>query len=70
VISLSEITGMDENVISMHEIFSFQRKGIGPNGNVIGTFRPTGIRPKFLERLRVAGIQLPASLFETSLEVA
>jgi pilus assembly protein CpaF len=70
VMSLSEITGMDENVISMHEIFDFQRKGIGPNGEVIGTFRPSGIRPKFLERLRVAGIQLPNTLFETSMEVA
>lgn len=70
VTTISEITGMDENVISMHEIFAFQKKGIGPNGNVVGTFQPTGIRPKFLERLRVAGIQLPAALFETSLEVA
>ncbi len=67
--SISEITGMDENVISMHEIFSFRTKGIGPNGKVIGAFRPSGIRPKFLERLRVAGVQLPAELFETSLEV-
>jgi pilus assembly protein CpaF len=70
VMTISEITGMDENVISMHEIFGFQRKGIGPTGNVVGAFRPSGIRPKFLERLRVAGVQLPAALFETSLEVA
>ena len=70
VTSISEITGMDENVISMQEIFSFQRKGIGPNGNVVGAFRPSGIRPKFLDRLRVAGIQLPTSLFETSMEIA
>jgi len=70
VVNISEITGMDENVISMQEIFTFQRKGIGPNGNVVGTFRPTGIRPKFLDRLRVAGIQTPMSLFETIMEVA
>ena len=70
VMSISEITGMDENVISMHEIFGFQRKGIGPNGNVVGVFRPSGIRPKFLERLKVAGVHLPTALFETSLEVA
>ena len=70
VVSIAEITGMDENVIGMSEIFSFQRKGIGPNGNVIGAFRPSGIRPKFLERLRVAGIQLPNALFETSMEIA
>jgi len=70
VMSISEITGMDENVISMQEIFSFVRRGIGPNGKVIGAFKPSGIRPKFLERLRVSGVLLPASLFETSMEVS
>jgi pilus assembly protein CpaF len=70
VVNISEITGMDENVISMHEIFRFERKGIGPDGNVIGAFRPTGIRPKFLERLRVSGVMLAGSLFETTMEVA
>lgn len=69
VISISEITGMEENVISMHEIFSFQRKGIGPDGKVIGAFQPSRIRPKFLERLRVSGIMLPASMFENITEV-
>ena len=70
VMSIAEITGMDENVISMQEIFTFVRRGIGPNGKVIGTFKPSGIRPKFLERLRVAGVTLAAELFETSMEVA
>jgi pilus assembly protein CpaF len=70
VMNISEITGMDENVISMHEIFKFERKGIGPDGNVIGAFRPTGIRPKFLERLRVSGVMLAGNLFETTMEVA
>lgn len=70
VVNISEITGMDENVVSMHEIFRFERKGIGPNGNVIGAFRPSGIRPKFLDRLRVAGVLLGGELFETSMEVA
>jgi pilus assembly protein CpaF len=69
VMSVAEITGMDENVISMQEIFTFARKGIGPNGKVIGTFKPSGIRPKFLDRLRVAGVTLAAELFETSMEV-
>ena len=41
VISISEITGMEENVISMQEIFSFNRKGIGPDGRVIGVFQPS-----------------------------
>jgi pilus assembly protein CpaF len=69
VTSISEITGMEENVISMHEIFSFHRKGIGPDGRVIGAFQPTHIRPKFLDQLRIAGILLPAGLFEQTLEV-
>ena len=64
VTSVAEITGMEENVISMQEIFSFIRKGIGPDGKVIGVFKPSGIRPKFLERLRVAGVTLPTDLFE------
>ena len=69
VMSVSEITGMEENVISMQEIFTFNRKGIGPDGKVIGVFQPTHIRPKFLERLRVTGIFLPPSLFENTMEV-
>ena len=69
VVNIAEITGMEENIISMHDIFSFHRKGIGPDGKVIGAFQPSRIRPKFLERLRVSGIMLPASMFETSTEV-
>jgi len=69
VMSVSEITGMEENVISMQDIFTFNKKGIGPDGKVIGVFQPTHIRPKFLERLRVSGIFLPPSLFENTMEV-
>jgi pilus assembly protein CpaF len=69
VISISEITGMEENVISMQEIFSFVRKGIGPDGRVIGVFQPSRIRPKFLEQLRMSGIILAPGLFEQTLEV-
>jgi pilus assembly protein CpaF len=64
VTSICEITGMEENVITMQEIFSFNRKGIGPDGKVIGIFKSSGIRPRFLERLRLSGIVLPPSLFE------
>jgi pilus assembly protein CpaF len=53
----------------MHDIFNFVRKGIGPDGRVVGSFQPTGIRPKFLDRLRVAGILLPTEIFERSVEV-
>jgi pilus assembly protein CpaF len=69
VISVSEITGLEENVVSMHDIFTFVRKGIGPDGRVIGAFEPSGIRPKFMEKLRVAGIILSPDLFERSVEV-
>jgi pilus assembly protein CpaF len=69
VTSISEITGMEESVISMHEIFAFDRKGIGPDGRVIGAFRPTGIRPKFLEQLRISGIFLAPALFDQTMEV-
>jgi pilus assembly protein CpaF len=69
VTNVAEITGMENEVISMHDIFSFVRRGIGPNGRVVGTFRPSGIRPKFLDKLRLAGIVLPTELFERTTEV-
>ncbi len=70
VTNISEITGQEEDVISMQDVFNFVRKGIGPDGKVIGIFAPSGIRPKFLDRLRIAGIMLPADIFEQSVEVA
>jgi pilus assembly protein CpaF len=69
VTSVAEITGMEESVISMQEIFTFERKGIGPDGKVIGVFTPTRIRPRFLERLRISGIVLPPVLFERETQV-
>ena len=69
VTSVSEITGMEEGIISMQEIFTFNRKGIGPDGKVIGVFQPTHIRPRFLERLRISGIVLPPALFERETQV-
>ena len=64
ITNISEITGMEENVISMQEIFTFEKRGIGPDGRVIGCFKPSRIRPRFLERLRVSGMILPPTLFE------
>jgi pilus assembly protein CpaF len=69
VTSISEISGMEENIISMQEIFSFKKKGIGPDGKVIGAFTPTRIRPRFLEQLKTSGIFLPPSMFEQVTEV-
>jgi pilus assembly protein CpaF len=70
VTNISEITGQEEDVISMQDVFNFVRRGIGPDGKVIGSFAPSGIRPKFLDRLRIAGIILPTDIFERSVEVA
>lgn len=69
VMSITEITGMEENIISMQEIFTFKKAGIGPEGKVLGVFTPTRIRPRFLDRIKLAGIILPNSTFETSMEV-
>ena len=69
VVTVAEITGMDESVISMQEVFIFRKKGIGADGKVLGTFEPTRIRPKFLERIRVSGVLLPQELFERSMEL-
>ena len=69
ITSISEITGMEENVITMQEIFSFNKKGIGADGRVVGTFQPSRIRPRFLDRLRLAGVVLPQSIFERETQV-
>ena len=66
VISLAEITGMEGDIVSMQDIFVFRKRGIRDNGEVLGEFIPTGIRPKFAEKLLVSGIQLPVSMFESA----
>jgi pilus assembly protein CpaF len=69
VTSVSEITGMEGEIITMQEIFRFDKLGIGQEGRVIGRFVATGVRPKVCERLRAAGLQLPADLFDGVTEV-
>jgi pilus assembly protein CpaF len=64
VISLQEITGMEGNVVTMQEIFSFQKTGIDSEGKVKGRFVFHGVRPKFIERFIVSGIKVPPDLFE------
>ena len=68
VMSISEITGMEENVISMQDVFTYQKRGVGADGKVVGVFQPTGIRPRFHEQIRVAGVPLSPSIFERSTE--
>jgi len=63
LVSLSEITGMEGEIISMQEIFVFKQTGIDQAGNVLGQFHATGVRPKFLERLRVFGVKIPDDMF-------
>ena len=69
VTSISEITGMEGDIITMQEIFVFDKLGVGPDGNIIGRFRATGVRPKVSERLLASGIRLPTSMFEGVVEV-
>jgi pilus assembly protein CpaF len=69
VTSVSEITGMEGEIITMQEIFLFEKMGVTQDGKVIGRFRATGVRPKCCERLRASGIHLPADMFEGVTEV-
>ena len=64
VTSISEITGMEGETITMQEIFQYERTGVDKEGTVLGRFRPTGIRPRFAERLKACGLQLPRVFFE------
>jgi pilus assembly protein CpaF len=69
VISVSEVTGMEDDIIAMQEIFVFERVGIDKEGRVKGLFKATGIRPKFADRLATAGCRLRRDLFEAQMEV-
>ncbi|MFZ0759375.1 MAG: CpaF family protein [Candidatus Sulfotelmatobacter sp.] len=69
VISISEVTGMDAESIVMQDIFVFERRAIDESGKVRGTFRATGIRPAFTDRLATAGARLRPSLFESKTEI-
>jgi pilus assembly protein CpaF len=69
VTNVSELTGMEGDVVSMQEIFTFDRQGINEKGGVKGAFKATGIRPKFTDRLTAAGCRLRPSLFDSQVEV-
>lgn len=64
LVSLQEIIGMEGNVVTLQEIFSFQQSGIDPDGRVRGRFKFHGIRPRFIEKFKAAGIQVSKELFE------
>jgi len=64
VLRVCEVTGMEEDVVTTQDIFLFQQDGITADGQVVGVHRASGIRPRFMDRLLRAGIELPQSLFE------
>ena len=66
ITSIQEITGMEGEVITMQEIFAFKQTGVGPSGEVEGYFQATGVRPKFMDRLRAFGVQLSDDMFDPS----
>jgi pilus assembly protein CpaF len=69
VTGITEVTGMEGNIITLQDLFVFEKRGIDPDGGVIGRFAATGIRPKFYEKLIAAGIRLRQDVFEEVVEV-
>ena len=67
---ITECVGMEGELITMQDIFVFEKTGLTETGRVTGRFRATGIRPKFYERLRACGMQLPSSIFQTVVEIS
>jgi len=64
LVSIQEITGMEGEIITMQEIFTYEKTGIAQDGTVLGHFRATGIRPKFMQRLKTFGVPLPDEMFD------
>jgi pilus assembly protein CpaF len=69
VTSITEVTGMEGDIVTLQDIFVFEKRGLGPNNEVLGRFAATGIRPKFYEKLLAHGIKLRADLFDEVVEV-
>jgi pilus assembly protein CpaF len=66
---ITELVGLEGEQVTMQDIFLFEKSGVAENGKVLGRFKATGVRPRFFETLRASGIQLPASLFQTIVEI-
>ncbi|MCL4795574.1 MAG: CpaF family protein [Bryobacteraceae bacterium] len=69
VVNLTEVTGMEGEVVTLQDIFVFEKRGLSPDGRVMGRFAATGIRPKFYEKLLAAGIRLRPDIFDEVVEV-
>jgi pilus assembly protein CpaF len=63
VVTVSEVTGMEGDVVVMQDIFVFEKRGVDRDGKVLGEYRATGVRPKFLDAVHAAGIHLGANVF-------
>jgi pilus assembly protein CpaF len=64
IVKVSEITGMEVNTLVMHDVFVYDQKGVDKDGNVVGEYRATGVRPFFAERFRVHGFEVPDGIFD------
>jgi pilus assembly protein CpaF len=64
VVSITEVTGMEGEIVTTQEIYRFRRKGVTPEGRIVGVFEASGIRPIFADRLKVSGVDLPPGLFD------
>src|SRR5580698_3882806 len=69
VVNLTEVTGMEGDVLTLQDVFVFEKRGLNPDGRVVGRFAATGIRPKFTDKLLAAGIRMRPDLFDESVEV-
>ncbi len=69
IINITEVTGMEGDIITLQDIFVFEKRGVSPEGKVLGRFAATGIRPKFYEKLLSAGIKLPVDLFDQVVDI-
>ncbi|HEY3741609.1 MAG TPA: CpaF family protein [Bryobacteraceae bacterium] len=69
VTSITEVTGMEGEVVTLQDLFVFEKRGLNPDGQVVGRFAATGIRPKFYEKLLAAGIRLRSDLFDEVVEI-
>jgi pilus assembly protein CpaF len=69
VVAITEVTGMEGEIVTLQDLYVFEKRGLNPDGKVVGRFAATGIRPKFYEKLLSAGIRLRTDLFEEVVEV-
>ncbi len=69
LLSLQEVSGMEGEIVTMQEIFTFRRDGVNSDGKVIGSIHATGIRPRFVDKLKIYGFKLSSDLFEPAVEL-